>query len=121
MASMKDPSITSTSVFKFKMEVELVRKLIFKSSILNKSCTKNHLKVIDGSLLHHNLVNFSFTSTENYQNYLKGKEAQLLPIFGTYDEEKEYNSVNNSTKSAIVKRIDAFTVKSVILILRKKN
>ena len=114
---MKDPSSTSTSVFKFEKEIQLVRKLIRKSRILNKLYTKKHLKALDGSLLHHNLVNFSFTATENYQNYLKGKEAQLLPIFGTYDEEKE----NNSTKSTIVKRIDAFTVKSVILILRKKN
>ena len=118
---MKDPSSTSASVFKFEKEIQLVRKLIRKSGILNKPCTKKHLKALDGSLLHHNLVNFSFTATENYQSYLKGKEAQLLPIFGTYDEEKEYNGVNNSTKSTIVKRIDAFTVKSVILILRKKN
>ena len=106
MASMKDPSSMSTSVFKFEEEIQLVRKLIHKSGILNKPSTKKHLKALDGSLLHHNLVNFSFTATENYQNYLKDKEAELLPVFVTYDEKKEYNDVNNWTKSTIVKRIE---------------
>ena len=83
MASIKDVSSTSTSVFKFKKEIQLVRKLICKPGILNKPCTKIHLKALDGSLLHHNLVNASFTATENYQNYLKDKEAELLPGFVT--------------------------------------
>ena len=81
MAPVKDPSSTSTSVFKFEKEIQLVRKLIRKSGILNKPCTKKHLKALDGSLLHHNLINFSLTATENYQNYLKDKEAELLPVF----------------------------------------
>ena len=46
------------------------------------------------------------TATENYQNYLKDKEAELLPVFVTCNEEKEYNNVNNWTKSMIVKRIE---------------
>ena len=106
MVSMKDPSSTYTSVLKFEKEIQLVRKLIRKPGILNKPCTKKHLKALDGSLLHHNLVNFSFIATENYQNYLKDNEAELLPVFVTYDEEKEYNDVNNWTKSAIIKRIE---------------
>ena len=105
MVSMKDPSSTYTSVFKFE-EIQLVRKLIRKSGILNKPCTKKHLKALDGSLLHHNLVNFSFIATENYQNYLKDNKAELLPVFVTYNEEKEYNDVNNWTKSTIIKRIE---------------
>ena len=83
MAPVKDPSSTSTSVFKFEKVIQLVRKLICKSGILNKPCTKKHLKPLDGSLLHHDLVNFSLTATENYQNYLKDKEAELLPVFVT--------------------------------------
>ena len=106
MAPVKDPSSTSTSVFKFEKVIQLVRKLICKSGILNKPCTKKHLKPLDGSLLHHDLVNFSLTATENYQNYLKDKEAELLPVFVTCDEEKEYNDMNNWTKSMIVKRIE---------------
>ena len=83
MASMKDSSSTSTSVFRFEKEIQLVKRLIRKSLILNNPCTEKHLKALDGSLLHHNLVNFSFTATENYQNYLKDKEAELLPVFAT--------------------------------------
>ena len=124
---MKDPSSTSTSVFKFEKEIQLVKRLIRKSVILNKPCTEKHLKALDESLLHHNLVNFSFTATENYQNYLKDKEAELLPVFVTYDEEKKYNDVNNWTKSTIVKRIeemlsqypDINKAKEYLIILKK--
>ena len=69
--------------------LQLVRKLICKPGILNKPCTEKHLKALHGSLLHHNVVNFSFTATGNYQNGLKDKEAEHLPVFVTYDETKK--------------------------------
>ena len=56
------------------------------------------MRSIDGDLLHHDLANFYFQCKDNYDNYKaykKDPERELLPVFVTYAEEKEFNDVKN--------------------------
>ena len=61
---LKDPGLQSSSIFKFDIKVQMVRAIIFDSSILDDPYSQLPLKAIDGTLLHPDLVNFMFTTME---------------------------------------------------------
>ena len=61
---LKDPGLQSSSIFKFDIKVQMVRAIIFDSSILHDPYSQLPLKAIDGTLLHPDLVNFMFTTME---------------------------------------------------------
>ena len=104
-AAMKDPSAEKSSVFKFEKEIQMCRAMFRRSGVLENPRSKRRLRSVDGAFLHHDLVNFDITAGENYENFKKDANAELKPFFLTYEQEEEYNNVNNWTKDRISKDI----------------
>ena len=105
-ADLKDPRLQSSSIFKFDIEVQMLRAIIRDSSILDDPYSQLPLKVIDGTILHHDLVNFMFTAMENYNSLMENPEADLHPVFVTYEDENIYNDVKTWTVEKICKNIE---------------
>ena len=97
---LKDPGLQSGSIFKFDIKVQMLRTIICDSSILD-DCYSQLLKAIDGTLLHHDLVNFMYIAMENYNLLIENQEADLQPVFVIYEDENIYNDV----KTWIVEKI----------------
>ena len=56
--SLKDPGLQSSSIFKFDIEVQMLRAIIRDSSILDDPYSQLPLKAIDDTTLHHDFVNY---------------------------------------------------------------
>ena len=79
--------------------------MICESNLLRNPRDKVVLKSLDGVNLHPTLVNFHHTAVENYNEYLKDPEADLNPVFVTYEDEEKFSGVNNWTIAKINKEI----------------
>ena len=55
--------------------------------------------------MHPALVNFYHTAVENYNKYSKDSDAELNPVFVTYEDEEIFSDVNNWTIAKIDKEI----------------
>ena len=64
--------------------------------MLSDPCNAHPLRLIDGKLLHPELVNWYFTATENYEKY-----KYLAPVFVTRDDESVFNDIKNWTNKKI--------------------
>ena len=104
-AAMNDPGNQKISVFNFEFEVQAVRKMICESILLWNPRDKDALKSLDGVNLHPALVNFYHTAVENYNKYSKDPDAELKPVFVTYEDEEIFSDVNNWTIAKIDKEI----------------
>ena len=71
----------------------MLRAIIPDSFILDDHYSQLPLKAIDGTLLHHDLVNFMFTTMENYNLLIENPEADLQPVFVRYEDENFNNDV----------------------------
>ena len=80
--------------------MQAVRKRIHESNLHRNPRDKIALKSLDGVNLHPTLVNFYHT-VENYSEYLKDPDADLNPVFVTFEEEEIFNDVNNWTIAKI--------------------
>ena len=107
-AGLKDLGLQSSSIFKFDIQVQMLRAIIRDSSILDDPYSQLPLKapLIDGTPLHHDLVNFMFTAMENYNTLTENPEADLQPVFVTYKDENIYNDVKTWTVEKICKNIE---------------
>ena len=103
---LKDPGLQSSSIFKFDIEVQMLRAIICDSSILHYSYSQLPLKAIDGTPLHHDLVNFIFTAEENYNLLTENPEADLQPVFVMYEGKNIYNDVKTWMVEKICKNIE---------------
>ena len=84
----------------------MLRAIIRDSSILDDPYNQLPLKAIDGTPLHHDLVNFIFTAMENYNSLIENSEADLQAVFVTCEDENVYNDVNTWTVEKICKNIE---------------
>ena len=105
-AGLKDPGQQSSSIFKFDIEVQMLRAIICDSSILDDLYSQLPLKAIDDTIPHHDLVNFRFTAMENYNLLIENPEADLHPVFVTYEDENIYNDVKTWRVEKIRKNIE---------------
>ena len=96
-AGIPDPGHVSSSIFNFALEVQSVRKIVRESNLLRDPKVPSPLMSLDGKTLHPTLVNFYTTAISNYHLYLGDVDAELAPIFVTYDDENAFNDVNNWT------------------------
>ena len=105
-AGLKDPGQQSSSIFKFDIEVQMLRAIICDSSILDDLYSQLPLKATDDTIPHHDLVNFRFTAMENYNLLIENPEADLHPVFVTYEDENIYNDVKTWRVEKICKNIE---------------
>ena len=77
-SDLKDPGLQSSSIFKFDIEVQMLRAIIQVLSILDDRYSQLSLKAIDGTLLDQDLVNLMFTAMENYNSLIENPEADLM-------------------------------------------
>ena len=84
----------------------MLRAIIRDSSILHYSYSQLPLKAIDGTPLHHDLVNFIFTAEENYNLLTENPEADLQPVFVMYEGKNIYNDVKTWMVEKIRKNIE---------------
>ena len=77
-SDLKDPGLQSSSIFKFDIEVQMLRAIIQVLSILDDHYSQLSLKAIDGTLLDQDLVNLMFTAMENYNSLIENPEADLM-------------------------------------------
>ena len=82
------------------------RAIIRDSFILDNPYSQLPSKSIDGTPLHHDLVNFMFTPMENYNSLIENPEADLQPVFVTYEDENVYNDLKTWTVEKICKNIE---------------
>ena len=80
-ARLKDPALQSSSIFKFDIEVQMLRAIIRDSSILDDRYSQSPLKAIDDTPPHHDLINFMFTAMENY-NSLRENQKLICNLCG---------------------------------------
>ena len=105
-AGLKDPGLQSSSIFKFDIEVQVLRAITWDSSTLDVPYSQLTLKAIDSTLPHHDLVNFMFTAMENYNSLIENPEADLQPVFVMYEDKNIYNDVKTWTVKRIHKNIE---------------
>ena len=79
--------------------------MICESILLWNPRDNDALKSLDGVNLHPALVNFYHTAVENYNKYSKDSDAELNPVFVTYEDEEIFSDVNNWTIAKIDKEI----------------
>ena len=77
------------------MELHSVRKVIHESKRLANPDKQIRLKSLDGQNFHPSLVNFYFTTSENYTSYLSNKDSEIQLVFITHGDEIQYNDINN--------------------------
>ena len=75
----------------------MLRIAIRKSGILSHPYEEFPLRSLEGNLLHPNLINFYQTALQNYSKYLLDPNVELEPVFVTYEDESEFNDINNWT------------------------
>ena len=78
--SITYPSSEDSSVFHFDNEILIVRSLIRQSTLLSSPRLEADIMVLDGTILHTDLVNLYFTAKENYHSYLKNGTDPLPPF-----------------------------------------
>ena len=71
----------------------MLKAIICNSFILDDHYSQLPLKAIDGTLLHHDLVNFMFIAMEHYNLLIENPEADIQPVFVRYEDENIYNDV----------------------------
>ena len=96
-AGIPDPASVSSSIFNFALEVQSVRKIVRESNLFRDPEIPSPLMSFDGKMLHPTLVNFYTTAISNYHLYLEDVDAELAPIFVTYDDENAFHDINNWT------------------------
>ena len=84
----------------------MLRAIIRDSSILDDPYNQLPLKAIDGTPLHHDLLNFMFAAMENYNSLIENLEADLQPVFVTDEDENIYDDVNTWTVEKMCKNIE---------------
>ena len=80
----------------------MIRATIRDSSILDDPYSWLPSRAIDGTLLQHGLVNFMFTGINQK---IENPEADLRPVFLTYEGENIYNDVRPG-QSSIYRKSD---------------
>ena len=67
---LKDPGLEESSIFNFGEEVQMFRKAIRESHMLDHPYESPRLASIEGDFLNPDLINFYFTACENYEAYI---------------------------------------------------
>ena len=98
---MTDPSSEASSIFRFDIEIKMLRIAIRKSGMLSHPYDDHVLRSLDGNT---ELVNFYVTAVENYQKYKADFDHELAPVFVTGEEEAAFNDVVNWTIDKIKKK-----------------